>query len=46
MTILTIYLLIASLFNNEIQAGWFPMLLSPVALDGTMAGDVGFDPFG
>ena len=28
------------------QAGWLPMLLSPEALDGTMAGDVGFDPFG
>jgi hypothetical protein len=28
------------------QASWFPMLLSPVALDGLMAGDVGFDPLG
>lgn len=28
------------------QAQWFPMLLSPPALDGTMAGDVGFDPVG
>eukprot|EP01038_Epipyxis_sp_PR26KG_P009123 gene9123-12306_t len=28
------------------QAQWFPMLLSPVALDGSMAGDVGFDPIG
>lgn len=26
------------------QAQWFPMLLSPTALDGTYAGDVGFDP--
>lgn len=28
------------------QSQWFPMLLSPVALDGTLAGDVGFDPLG
>jgi hypothetical protein len=28
------------------QAGWFPMLLSPETLDGTFAGDVGFDPLG
>jgi len=28
------------------QAQWFPMLLSPSALDGSLAGDVGFDPFG
>lgn len=28
------------------QAGWFPMLLSPEPLDGTYAGDVGFDPLG
>merc|ERR1711988_1211064 len=28
------------------QAKWLPMLLSPEALDGTMAGDVGFDPLG
>jgi hypothetical protein len=28
------------------QAQWFPLLLSPEALDGTMAGDVGFDPLG
>ncbi len=28
------------------QAKWFPMLLSPAALDGTLAGDVGFDPLG
>ena len=28
------------------QAGWLPLLLSPEALDGTMAGDVGFDPLG
>lgn len=28
------------------QAQWFPMLLSPVALDGAFAGDVGFDPLG
>jgi hypothetical protein len=28
------------------QSQWFPMLLSPVALDGSLAGDVGFDPFG
>lgn len=28
------------------QAGWLPMLLSPEALDGSMAGDVGFDPLG
>lgn len=28
------------------QAKWFPMLLSPFALDGSMAGDVGFDPLG
>lgn len=28
------------------QAQWFPMLLSPVALDGAYAGDVGFDPLG
>jgi len=26
------------------QAKWFPMLLSPPFLDGTYAGDVGFDP--
>jgi len=26
------------------QAQWFPMLLAPSALDGTYAGDVGFDP--
>lgn len=28
------------------QAKWFPMLLSPAPLDGSMAGDVGFDPIG
>lgn len=28
------------------QAQWFPMLLSPSALDGSFAGDVGFDPLG
>lgn len=28
------------------QAQWFPMLLSPKALDGSLAGDVGFDPLG
>ena len=28
------------------QAGWFPMLLSPESLDGSFAGDVGFDPLG
>ena len=28
------------------QAEWFPFLLSPSTLDGTMAGDVGFDPLG
>lgn len=28
------------------QAKWFPMLLSPSSLDGTYAGDVGFDPIG
>ena len=28
------------------QAKWFPMLLSPTGLDGTLAGDVGFDPLG
>ena len=28
------------------QAKWLPMLLAPEALDGTMAGDVGFDPLG
>lgn len=28
------------------QADWFPMLLSPKSLDGTFAGDVGFDPIG
>lgn len=28
------------------QAQWFPMLLSPTALDGKYAGDVGFDPLG
>jgi Chlorophyll A-B binding protein len=28
------------------QAGWFPLILSPTVLDGTYAGDVGFDPFG
>lgn len=28
------------------QAQWFPMLLSPSALDGSLAGDVGFDPLG
>lgn len=28
------------------QAQWFPMLLSPQALDGSFAGDVGFDPLG
>lgn len=26
------------------QAGWFPLLLAPKQLDGTYAGDVGFDP--
>ncbi len=26
------------------QAQWFPMLLAPTVLDGTYAGDVGFDP--
>jgi len=28
------------------QAGWLPLLLSPEVLDGSMAGDVGFDPLG
>lgn len=28
------------------QAKWFPMLLAPTALDGSLAGDVGFDPLG
>ena len=28
------------------MAQWFPMLLSPQSLDGTYAGDVGFDPLG
>mmetsp|Transcript_30576 Transcript_30576/g.33397 ORF Transcript_30576/g.33397 Transcript_30576/m.33397 type:complete len:317 (+) Transcript_30576:139-1089(+) len=28
------------------QAGWFPMLLSPPSLDGSLAGDAGFDPLG
>lgn len=28
------------------EAGWFPFLLSPAALDGSYAGDVGFDPLG
>lgn len=28
------------------QAQWFPLLLSPKALDGSLAGDVGFDPLG
>jgi hypothetical protein len=28
------------------MAKWFPMLLSPTSLDGTYAGDVGFDPLG
>lgn len=28
------------------EAEWFPFLLSPPALDGTFAGDVGFDPLG
>lgn len=28
------------------QAEWFPFLLSPTALDGRFAGDVGFDPIG
>lgn len=28
------------------QAQWFPMLLSPSPLDGSFAGDVGFDPIG
>ena len=28
------------------QAKWLPMLLAPEALDGTYAGDVGFDPLG
>lgn len=28
------------------QAQWFPMLLSPGPLDGSLAGDVGFDPLG
>ena len=28
------------------QAKWLPMLLSPPALDGSFAGDVGFDPLG
>lgn len=28
------------------EAEWFPFLLSPPALDGTYAGDVGFDPLG
>ena len=28
------------------QAKWLPMLLAPAALDGSMAGDVGFDPLG
>jgi hypothetical protein len=28
------------------RAKWFPELLAPEALDGSMAGDVGFDPIG
>lgn len=32
--------------ENPRQALWLPMLLAPTALDGTMAGDVGFDPLG
>ncbi len=28
------------------QAGWFPMLLSPPSLDGSLPGDAGFDPLG
>lgn len=28
------------------QAQWLPLLLSPAALDGSYAGDVGFDPLG
>lgn len=28
------------------QAEWFPFLLSPPSLDGSLAGDVGFDPLG
>ena len=28
------------------QAGWFPLLLAPTQLDGSMGGDVGFDPLG
>jgi hypothetical protein len=28
------------------QAQWFPLLLAPTGLDGTYAGDVGFDPLG
>lgn len=28
------------------QAQWFPLLLSPSYLDGSFAGDVGFDPLG
>jgi len=27
------------------QSQWFPLLLAPTHLDGSMAGDVGFDPF-
>ena len=26
------------------EAKWFPSLLAPASLDGSMAGDVGFDP--
>ena len=32
--------------KNPRMAQWFPMLLSPQSLDGTYAGDVGFDPLG
>ena len=32
--------------KNPRMAKWFPMLLSPESLDGTYAGDVGFDPLG
>lgn len=28
------------------EAKWFPSLLAPASLDGSMAGDVGFDPLG
>lgn len=28
------------------QSGWLPLMLAPEALDGSFAGDVGFDPIG